>query len=110
MTVLAGWEGGLSGVSGLSHPAFCMSVVYPRSSSQQIPNQHLPAIHRPYINRGDREQSAGCFAFSPLCRGVSHQLAFDRPGREKRATRSTRGSRRQQQERIVDSSHDGLTD
>ena len=79
MTGLAGWEGALSGPS---HPYSCTSVVCLRSSSQQNPNQHLPASHRLYINRRDRGCSAGCFAFSPLCRGVSHQLALDRPGRE----------------------------
>ncbi|KAJ0114826.1 hypothetical protein J7T55_004568 [Diaporthe amygdali] len=44
---------------------------------------------QPSINRGDREEPTGCFAFSPLCRGVSHQLAstgltgLDRQGKQR---------------------------
>lgn len=56
-TVLAGWEG------ELLRPSFS-SVVYLWCSVE---------------NREEVELAAtGCLVFSPLCRGVSHQLAMDR--------------------------------
>lgn len=75
---VAGWGG------GQSHPpcpsSFCSQASNLHRSTQQIPPmRHLPAIHQPCE---DREEPTGCFAFSPLCRGVSHQLALDRPRRE----------------------------
>lgn len=66
--------------------------------------QHLPAIHRPW---GNREDSMGCFAFSPLCRGVSHQLALDRPSRKIERPEKRKGKAAA---RIVNFSHDGMED
>lgn len=59
----AGWGG------GLSHPSSLWPICTP-----------APASHPSTV--GDREDSSGCFVFSPLCRGVSHQLALNRPGRK----------------------------
>lgn len=60
------------------------------SISHQRPIPY-PSGHSATVNRGDREEATACFAFSPLCRGVSHQLALDRPDRaSKRAIRGGR--------------------
>lgn len=78
--MLAGWTGW---GGQLLHPSvyycICLKSVYLRRGRQQIPHlaPHLPAIHRPWRSR---EESTACFVFSPLRRGVSHQLALDRPG------------------------------
>lgn len=90
--VLAGWTGwGGRLLHPLVHYFICLKSVslsvYLRRGTQQIPHP-APASHPSTMERG-REESTACFAFSPLRRGVSHQLALDRPG--------SRGSRGQHQ-------------
>lgn len=104
MTVLAGWLQAGCAWAGKEDYRTRLSVVslvacLPclHRGTWQIPIQHLPAIHRPWI---DREEPTGCFVFSPLCRGVSHQLALERPGGPEAAEAGLWG----------DLSHDGLTD
>lgn len=75
----AGWLGWLAGLAGLGggllHPSFLSSIC-----------SALQAVWRTEKSR------LGRFAFSPLCRGVSHQLALDEPEPVIRGSRGSRGS------------------